>query len=424
MAYDTIVIGGSYAGLSAAMQLARARRRVLVIDAGRPRNRFAAAAHGFLGQDGKPPLAILQEAVRQLSAYPTVAFIQGEALTARRTENGFSIALADGREERATRLVLATGLVDELPPVPGLQERWGATVLHCPYCHGYEVGDRALGVLANHPMSAHQAALLPDWGPTTYFHPRHVRARCRAGGAPGLPRGEGRADPSGRTARPGARARSRAVGRRPHRAGRGDVHGQSNGQPAGGAGLALTARWARMRYAAGDAAAQRHPPWPACTSLAARPDRTLCREVSWPGCVAAFGIAPASGHRCGARCRAARRAAAGRCSGPSPAPRRRVRGSKGRPRPRRWSDRSPSRRGYAGTPHRRRRASQRSGRPRPVEREAVVGVVHGGAAVELQGSLAGPGERRPSTMLSAVALGMWVWKAARARGSFREAGHG
>jgi thioredoxin reductase len=169
MTHDTIVIGGSYAGLSAAMQLARARRRVLVIDAGRPRNRFAAAAHGFLGQDGKPPLAILQEAVRQLAAYPTVAFIQGEALTARRTDDGFSIALADGREERATRLVLATGLVDELPPIPGLQERWGATVLHCPYCHGYEVGDRALGVLANHPMSAHQAALLPDWGPTTYF---------------------------------------------------------------------------------------------------------------------------------------------------------------------------------------------------------------------------------------------------------------
>ena len=169
MTHDTIVIGGSYAGLSAAMPLARARRRVLVIDAGRPRNRFAAAAHGFFGQDGKPPLAILQEAARQLSAYPTVAFIQGEALTARQAESGFSLTLADGGEERAARLILATGLVDELPPVPGLQERWGATVLHCPYCHGYEVGDRALGVLANHPMSAHQAALLPDWGPTTYF---------------------------------------------------------------------------------------------------------------------------------------------------------------------------------------------------------------------------------------------------------------
>ncbi|MGK9231125.1 NAD(P)/FAD-dependent oxidoreductase [Inquilinus limosus] len=169
MVHDVIVVGGSYAGLSAAMQLARARRRVLVIDAGRPRNRFAAAAHGFLGQDGKPPLAIQQEAARQLRAYPTVAFVEGEAVAARRAEGGFAVALASGREAAASCLILAIGVADELPPVPGLQERWGATVLHCPYCHGYEVAGRPLGVLANHPLSAHQAAMLPDWGPTTHF---------------------------------------------------------------------------------------------------------------------------------------------------------------------------------------------------------------------------------------------------------------
>jgi thioredoxin reductase len=169
MPYDAIVVGGSFAGLSAAMQLARARRRVLVIDAGLPRNRFAEASHGFFGQDGKPPYDILREAVRQLSAYPTVGFVRGEATGASPVDGGFTVALGDGREEQAARLVLATGVRDELPPIPGMQERWGRTVLHCPYCHGYEVAGRALGVLANNPLSAHQAVLIPDWGPTTFF---------------------------------------------------------------------------------------------------------------------------------------------------------------------------------------------------------------------------------------------------------------
>lgn len=166
---DVIVVGGSFAGLSAAMQLARARRRVLVIDAGLPRNRFAEASHGFLGQDGRPPRAIIEDAARQLRAYPTVTLVAGEAAAARADGPGFAVALADGREERAARLILATGLRDELPAIPGMQERWGRTVLHCPYCHGYEVAGRLLGVLANHALSAHQAALIPDWGPTTYF---------------------------------------------------------------------------------------------------------------------------------------------------------------------------------------------------------------------------------------------------------------
>lgn len=169
MSHEVIVVGGSFAGLSAAMQLARARRRVLVVDAGLPRNRFARAAHGFFAQDGKAPSAILAEAVAQLLVYPTVTVVSGHVSTASASTEGFVLVLADGREERARRLVLATGMRDELPPIPGLVERWGVSVLHCPYCHGYEVRDRELGVLANHPMSSHQALLIPDWGPTTYF---------------------------------------------------------------------------------------------------------------------------------------------------------------------------------------------------------------------------------------------------------------
>ncbi|KGB93874.1 NAD(P)/FAD-dependent oxidoreductase [Burkholderia cepacia] len=168
--HEVIVIGGSFAGLSAAMQLARARRRVLVIDAGRPRNRFAEHAHGFFGQDGKPPAQIVAEASAQLAAYPTVQRVDGEVRTAERGADGrFDVTLADGRHASADRLILATGIRDELPALPGLAERWGISVLHCPYCHGYEVGGQRLGVLATHPLSVHQAILIPDWGPTSWF---------------------------------------------------------------------------------------------------------------------------------------------------------------------------------------------------------------------------------------------------------------
>ena len=167
--YDVIVVGGSFAGMSAAMQLARARQKVLVIDAGMPRNRFADEAHGFLGQDGRAPAAIIRDARSQLLRYPSVEILSGEAIGADAYGDGFAVAVADGSKHRAKRLVLATGVSDELPPVPGMSERWGETVLHCPYCHGYEMRDLPLGVIAAHPMSAHQAILIPDWGPTTYF---------------------------------------------------------------------------------------------------------------------------------------------------------------------------------------------------------------------------------------------------------------
>ena len=169
MHYEAIVIGGNFAGLSAAMQLARARRKILLIDAGKPRNRFSQASHGFLGQDGVAPLAIMQKARKQLSAYPTVSFAEGEAVNAEKTDGDFAVMLADGTVYGSKRLVLATGVKDTLPDIEGMSERWGHSVLHCPYCHGYEVRDRALGVLGSHPFSIHAALLIPDWGQATYF---------------------------------------------------------------------------------------------------------------------------------------------------------------------------------------------------------------------------------------------------------------
>jgi len=166
--YDAVVVGGSFAGLSAAMMLARARRRLLLVDAGQPRNRFAAASHGFLGQDGVAPVQIMREGLTQLARYPTVDFVHAEALTASLDEEGASLTLSDGAVVRARKLILATGVADELP-LESMRPRWGVSVLHCPYCHGYEVRDRNLAVIANVPGAAHQALLLPDWGPTTFY---------------------------------------------------------------------------------------------------------------------------------------------------------------------------------------------------------------------------------------------------------------
>jgi len=168
MEFDAIVVGGSFAGLSAAMQLARARRRVLIVDAELPRNRFSHASHGFFGQDGRKPADIIADARAMVLAYPTVDFVKGEAVHAARTDDGFAVTLANGDKHEVARLVLATGLIDELPEVPGLVERWGKSVFPCPYCDGYEVAGRRIGVLATFPQ-IHTAMLLPDWGDTTFF---------------------------------------------------------------------------------------------------------------------------------------------------------------------------------------------------------------------------------------------------------------
>lgn len=170
MHYDVIIIGGSFAGLSAAMQLGRARRSVCIIDAGQPRNRFAAHSHGFFGHDGANPLELIAQARAQVLAYPTVTLIDGEAIATRNeTGDRFTVALASGETHSATRLVLAHGVQDALPEIPGLRERWGVSVLHCPYCHGYEYFGQQLGVLRTKPGSPHQALIVSEWGPLTYF---------------------------------------------------------------------------------------------------------------------------------------------------------------------------------------------------------------------------------------------------------------
>ena len=134
MDFEITIIGGSFAGQSAALQLGRARRRVLLIDGGKPRNRFARTSHGFLGQDGQPPSAIMATAASQLARYKTVEQRNGLAMDAVAAEQRFRISLDDGTEVTTGRIILATGVRDHLPELPGLEERWGVSVLHCPYC--------------------------------------------------------------------------------------------------------------------------------------------------------------------------------------------------------------------------------------------------------------------------------------------------
>ncbi|UGQ48717.1 NAD(P)/FAD-dependent oxidoreductase [Massilia endophytica] len=166
---DVIIVGGGFAGIAAALQMARARRRILVLDGGSPRNRNAVTAHGFFGHDGKTPRELRETAHAQLRAYPGVQLLEEVAIAARPLEQGFEVTVGNGRTERASRLILAAGVRDELPALPGLRERWGRTVLHCPYCHGYEAGPGPFGVLASGESSAEQALLVSDWAPVVYF---------------------------------------------------------------------------------------------------------------------------------------------------------------------------------------------------------------------------------------------------------------
>lgn len=164
---DVIIIGGSYAGMAAALQLLRARRKVLVVDAGLRRNRNATHSHGFITQDGVAPGDIARQAREQLSRYETLEWLDGVAEQAQGARDDFSIGLSDGRIMTGRRLLFATGVSDELPAVEGLADRWGKSVFHCPYCHGYELNQGKLGVIATGPMSLHQALFLPEWGDVT-----------------------------------------------------------------------------------------------------------------------------------------------------------------------------------------------------------------------------------------------------------------
>lgn len=167
--FDAVIVGGSYAGLSAALQLARARRRVLVIDAGVRRNRSAAHSHGFLTQDGRAPGEIAADGRAQLLKYATVRWQDGSAVRATAIDGGYKVLLADGSAWQGRRLILATGVIDEMPAIDGVAERWGVHVFHCPYCDGHELEQGRIGVLGTGPMSMHHAMMLPDWGPVSFF---------------------------------------------------------------------------------------------------------------------------------------------------------------------------------------------------------------------------------------------------------------
>lgn len=158
---DVIVIGGGAAGLTAAIALGRARRSVIVIDAGEPRNAPADGVHNLLGHDGIAPLELVRRGRAEAERYG-VHFLEGTATTAARTNSGFEVEAAGARLE-ARRLIVATGAVDALPPIPGLSDHWGHSVLHCPYCHGWEVQDTRIGIIGTSPMSVHQALMWRQW---------------------------------------------------------------------------------------------------------------------------------------------------------------------------------------------------------------------------------------------------------------------
>ncbi len=160
--WDAIIIGGSVAGLSAAQALGRSLRRTLVIDAGKPRNRFAEHMHNVLGHDGTPPDELLAAGRAEAVRYG-VELLDGTVKGVEDRGSTIEVELETGERLRARTLVLATGITDELPDIPGLAAHWGTGVLHCPYCHGWEVRGSRIGVLATSPMSMHQVKLLRQW---------------------------------------------------------------------------------------------------------------------------------------------------------------------------------------------------------------------------------------------------------------------
>jgi thioredoxin reductase len=173
--HDVVIIGGGPAGLSGALVLARARRRVMVIDEGRPRNADAAGVHGFLARDGHPPGKLLATGRKEVTRYGATV-ITGTVSAAQSTPPGFTVFLHDGlrfqtRQLRARRLLVATGLRDQLPDLPGLPERWGRDVHGCPYCHGWEVRDTPLAVLGTGGLSVRQALLLTQWSDQVTYLP-------------------------------------------------------------------------------------------------------------------------------------------------------------------------------------------------------------------------------------------------------------
>ncbi len=161
--FDVIIIGGSYAGLSAAMALGRSLRNVLIIDSSVPCNRQTPHSHNFITQDGEKPSVIAEKAKKQVLKYDTVKFLTDLAVSGKKTYKGFDISTQSGKIFSAKKLVFATGLKDILPNIKGFSECWGISVLHCPYCHGYEVKNEKTGVIANGYGAFHLARLISNW---------------------------------------------------------------------------------------------------------------------------------------------------------------------------------------------------------------------------------------------------------------------
>jgi thioredoxin reductase len=161
--YEVIIIGGSYAGLSAALALGRSLRKVLIIDSGRPCNQQTPHSHNFITQDGETPSAIADKARVQVLKYETVKLIEGLAIEAKRIDEGFEIKTQQGDIFRAKKLLLATGITDIMPQIKGFAACWGISVLHCPYCHGYEVKHQPIGILANGDIGFEFSKLINQW---------------------------------------------------------------------------------------------------------------------------------------------------------------------------------------------------------------------------------------------------------------------
>lgn len=160
--YDVILIGGSYAGLSAAMALGRSLRSVLIIDSGLPCNRFTPHSHNFITHDGAEPRAIIKKAKEQLSNYSTLTFKNDIAISGHKIENGFLITTQLGEKFEAKKIIFATGINDIMPNIKGFEACWGISVIHCPYCHGYEFRDQQTGIMANGERAFHLASLVQN----------------------------------------------------------------------------------------------------------------------------------------------------------------------------------------------------------------------------------------------------------------------
>ncbi|MFD2245591.1 NAD(P)/FAD-dependent oxidoreductase [Pontibacter ruber] len=161
--FDVIIIGGSYSGLSAAMALGRALRKVLIIDSGLPCNRQTPHSHNFITQDGEKPKAIAEKAKAQVLKYDTLKFLEDIADSGKKTSNGFEITTKKGEAFTAKKLIFATGVKDIMPDIKGFSECWGISIIHCPYCHGYEVKGEKTGILANGDFAFHYAQLIRNW---------------------------------------------------------------------------------------------------------------------------------------------------------------------------------------------------------------------------------------------------------------------